>query len=805
MRTIELEDALTMKVPIATYRIQFNPEFGFRDALAIVDYLADLGGPWLYASPIFAARRGSLHGYDIIDPNRLNPELGSEGDFDELIDRLREKKMGWLQDTVPNHMAYTGENSLLADFFELGKESVFASFFDIYRDYSANALSGRLAAPFLGDRLNSCLERGEIRPVLRNGTLGVAYYELFFPLRLSSYALLDPGSPDSSVSLPEEDETLLARAVRGLIDTAAASPSSNRDVRILEGKEMIRLLVDQNPEIRRFVNRRLEIMDPKKNGSDAVNSLKQLLSEQVYRLRYWKTAAREINYRRFFDINELICLRQERREVFEHTHQLLQRLVSEGKIDGLRVDHVDGLRFPGQYLRRLREACGDIYLVVEKILGPKESLRRTWPVQGTTGYEFADRVTRLFCRSDRQGLLDEIYRDFSGRKLSFDHVCRIAKGQVLKEIFEGDLFNLVESIRAAIPAEAGKSDTDTLTAAVREVLIRFPVYRTYGDKAGATGNDADLIREVFREAAADRPDLSRTLNVFRDCLLGEEKDAGGAEEGISEARAEALSRFQQLCAPLAAKGVEDTALYRFHRLGSLNEVGSDPARIGISLASFHSFLAERAETWPHGMNALSSHDSKRSEDVRARLNVLSELPDEWRFQCSVWRDLIRDKKEHYKGAEVPDANVEYLLYQTLVGAFPFELEDLGDWTARMRQYMVKACREAKEHTSWLAPDSDYEDALGRFIDRLLSEKKENRFMKAFVPFARKVGRFGVFNSLAQTLIKITAPGLPDFYQGTELFDFSLVDPDNRRPVDFVRRKMLLEEITKPPVHRLVRE
>ncbi len=798
MRTIEPEDAITMRIPNATYRIQFNPGLGFRDALAIVGYLADLGVHWIYASPIFAARRGSAHGYDVIDPNRLNPELGSEADFNELVARLQEKKMGWLQDTVPNHMAYTGENSLLADLFELGEHSAFASFFDIHWGHPAEGLSGRVAAPFLGDPLDACIKRGEIQPVLRNGTLGVAYYELFFPLRLSSYALLDPGSPDSYSPMPEEDGTLLAHAVRGLIDTAAASPSSNRDIRILEEKEMIRLLVEQNPEILRFVNRRLEIMDPKKNGSDAVASLTQLLSEQVYRLRYWKTATREINYRRFFDINELICLRQERREVFDHTHQLLKRLVSEGKIDGLRVDHVDGLRFPGQYLQNLRKACGDIYLVVEKILGPKESLLRTWPVQGTTGYEFADRVTRLFCRSDNQGLLDKIYRDFSGRKHSFDQVGRIAKRQVLKEMFAGDLFNLVESIRTAIPAEEGELEIHTLTEAVREVLIRFPVYRTYGDKAGATGNDADLIREVFRAAAADRPDLSRTLNLFRGCLLGEEKVAGGAEEEISDARAEALSRFQQLCAPLAAKGVEDTALYRFHRLGSLNEVGGDPSRIGISLVSFHSFLAERAETWPHSMNALSSHDSKRSEDVRARLNVLSELPDEWRYHCTMWRDVNRDKKGRHKGAMAPDANVEYLLYQTVVGAFPFEPEDMDEWTGRIRQYMVKACREAKEHTSWLAPDDGYEKAICRFIDRLLTKGKPNLFLADFVPFARKVARFGVFNSLAQTLIKITAPGLPDIYQGTELFDFSLVDPDNRRPVDFVRRKALLEEIRSRP-------
>jgi len=785
-----------MKIPNATYRIQFTPDFGFREALAIVDYLAELGGFWVYASPIFEARPGSLHGYDAVDPNRLNPELGSEADFDELVAALRQHEMGWLQDVVPNHLAYTGENPMMADLFALGENSAFADFFDIIWDHPSEQLSGKVSAPFLGDPLTDCLERGEIRPDLREGTLGAAYYEHFFPLRLFSYGILDPEIPDAGVRLPEEVGTEFSDALRKLVLNAAEPSSPDRDGLILEQKQTIRGLVDRHPELRRFIDRRLQSLDPKKAGPEAAASLKRLLSDQVFRLRHWRSATQEINYRRFFDINELICLRQEASAVFHHTHRLLRRLTGEEKIDGVRIDHIDGLRNPAGYLGRLREACPDVYIAVEKILGPEEPLPSSWPVQGATGYEFADKVTRLFCPWDRQEQISVVYQDFSGRKELFADVCRSAKKQMLQEVFAGDLANLVDRLCAAGKEASKKASLapDILSAAAAELLARFPVYRTYAGEAGAAGDDAGLIRQITEEAAAERPALAPALRIAGGILLAE--DETGSLPGVSDfARGEAAARFQQLCAPLAAKGVEDTALYRYHRLVSLNEVGGDPFRIGISRSSFYAFLADRSENWPHAINALSTHDTKRSEDVRSRINVLSEIPDDWRLRCETWRKINRTKKESSNGIDVPGPNTEYLLYQTLVGSFSFDPEDLEEYGNRIRNYMVKAVREAKEHTSWLSPDTGYEEALGRFVDRLLfSSEKDDPFMADFLPFAKMVSRFGVYNSLSQTLIKFTAPGVPDVYQGTELFDFSLVDPDNRREVDFVRRKKLLKEI-----------
>lgn len=787
-------------IPPATYRVQFTPDFRFRDALGIVEYLSALGGFWLYASPVFAARPGSTHGYDVLNPNRFNPELGTEADFNELVARLQDQHMGWLQDAVPNHMAYSGANPMLADLFALGDKSAFAPYFDIWWNHPAEGLSGRVAAPLLGDELDRCLERGEIRPVLQNGILGVVYFEHFFPLRLSHYALLEPASQDAEMGWPPQLRDMWARSVRDIVENAQAPPSSDRDARVGEARDRIIRLMKQHPEVRRLVEARLKGLDPQDGNPEAVAALKGLLLEQVYALRHWRSAGEEINYRRFFDINELICLRQERPQVFDHTHRLLIRLILENKINGLRIDHIDGLCDPARYLHRLRKACGDIYLVVEKILAEDEALPPLWPVEGTSGYEFCERVTRLFCRRDAKEPLSALYEDFSGRHESFAEICRSAKKQVLEESFAGDLANLVQSVRMAAAEQAGQDqgvNEKALRDATVELLMRFPVYRTYADPTGLSDADERLIGRILQEASHQRPDLVPALDVVGSCFFGE--PGGHDEGGPSAIRFRAVSRFQKLCAPLAAKGIEDTALYRHVRLISLNEVGGDPDEMGISPSSFHAFLTERKRLWPHTLNALSTHDSKRSEDVRARINVLSEIPDEWRLHCTAWRELNRNKKPVYHGTSVPDPNVEYLLYQTLVGTFPFDPSTLKEYGPRIQDYMVKAVRESKMHTSWRSPDAGYEQALGRFVRRLLfPDAKDTAFMRDFIPFVNKVARLGVYNSLAQTLIKITAPGVPDFYQGTELFDFSLVDPDNRRPVDFQYRSRLLKAIQDEP-------
>lgn len=782
-----------MRIPEATYRIQFTPEFGFKDAMGIVDYLYDLGGPWIYASPIFAARKGSAHGYDVVDPGRLNPALGTDADFDELIGRLENKDMYWIQDIVPNHMAYSGENPMLADLFELGRTSRFFDHFDIWWNHPAEAINGRVAAPFLGDRLRRCLERGEIRPVLRSGTLGVVYYEHFFPMRLVHYDMLDPSVPETKSPSMSGAKDRLTQAVRDVVDSSGKTYSSKRDHRIRRAKATIHRLWKEAPEVREFIRIRLKKIDPETGGPDAGIGLGRLLSKQVYCLRPWQSASREINYRRFFDINELICLRQERPEVFEHSHRLLKRLINQGRIHGVRVDHIDGLCDPHAYLKRLRGLGRDLYLVVEKILTSDEQLPLSWPVEGTSGYEFSDRVTRLFCHPDATEKLTALYEMFSGRKRSFEDVCRAAKRQLLRESFAGDLDNLVRSIRAeSIRSGLGAAtDPQALEAALTELLSRFPVYRTYLQGPGIRDGQRRLIETLVQDIVAERPDLTVALQLIRNCLL---------KGAASKAPSPAVSRFQALSAPLTAKGVEDTALYRFVRLISLNDVGGMPDPMNISLNAFHDFLTERMKAWPHTMNTLSTHDSKRSEDVRARVNVLSEIPDEWHRRCAGWRTLNRGEKRFHEGQAVPGGNVEYLLYQTLVGTFPFNPSpNLEDYENRIHRYMIKAVREAKEHTSWHSPDTGYEEALGRFIRRLLRPKvREGSFLADFEPFAEKVARFGAYNALSQTVIKITAPGVPDIYQGNEVFDFSLVDPDNRRPVDFGYRKRLLREFRLRP-------
>jgi len=791
-----------MKIPNATYRIQFGPAFTFKDAHKIVDYLAALGVHWIYASPIFKARRGSLHGYDVTDANRLNPEIGSRSDFSRLQQALRRHGMGWLQDTVPNHMAYSGENPLLADLFALDEKAVSDGYFDIWWSGAGPAGRRRLAAPFLGDSLAACLEKKEIRPVLRQGILGVQYYAHFFPLRLESYGILTP--PPGILNARSSSAWPSSAAYAPLSDTVATLQrcaerpfSAARDGRIAKAREKLHSLMENRPDIRTWVHRCLENYDPVQGGADAADALKKLLGAQVFELRWWQTAARDINYRRFFDINELISLRQELPSVFEHTHRGLRTLLQKGLIDGLRVDHVDGLRDPAAYLRSLRRVCGGIYLVVEKILGPRETLPSSWPVQGTTGYEFADRLTRLFCRADRQNALDRICRAFTGREDSFETVCSAARRQVLAECFGGELAHLVQLTQKAAAASyaAPAGGAAALRRALRQLLIRFPVYRTYAAGGAADQGDAALIQSIAEAAGHRHPRRAPALAFVRDCLVGNGPHAACGSLPNADCE-EIAARFQQLCAPLAAKGVEDTALYRYHRLTALNEVGGDPRRAGISRAAFHTFMAQRTADWPQAMNGLSSHDSKRSEDVRARISVLSEMPAEWERQCASWRDMNRGCKAICGDRRVPDAGTEYFLYQTLVGTLPLARRDMQAYRERMRGYMVKAAREAKEKTSWRRPRQAYENALSGFVDRLLTDDDGNRFLRVLTPFVHKIGFYGTLNSLSQTLIKTTAPGIPDIYQGTEVLNFSLVDPDNRRPVDFAYRRRLLQKIQK---------
>lgn len=777
-----------MQIPVATYRLQFHAGFGFADAAGMIDYLADLGISHIYASPIFEARQGSRHGYDVINPSALNPELGGMPGFQELTRRLHARKMGWLQDIVPNHMAFDYHNRLLMDVFEYGPRSLYYGWFDIDWNHPCRNLSGRLMAPFLDRHYVQCLKDGEIR--LNYGAEGftVSYFDWKFPLRMESYLPLLTFHLErirSRLGGEHPDYIIYNEILEDLEGLSLPDRLNGRQDEFVQVKRNLFDLYDGNPLIRRCIRETLERFN---SGREDSRLLHRLLKQQVYGLRYWKTAAEEINYRRFFDINELICLRQENQAVFDHTHELLGRLVQEKAVSGIRVDHIDGLADPLAYLNRLRAKMGDVYLLVEKILGTGENLPGNWPVQGTTGYEFGNWVNGLFIRTENERLLTRLYVRFSGIADSFDQLVCASKKKGLLSRFEGDLDNLTRKLKFAFSWDRYGMDSTIprLKQSLAEVISRFPVYRTYIGKENASEQDRTVLQSALSSAVLHRPELRHELMFLERVLMGELDDAvpaGNDESG--RRRRQILSGFQQLTAPLAAKGLEDTALYLYNRLISLNEVGGDPGRFGCKPIDFHDFIQKRAKLWPYAMNSTATHDSKRGEDVRARINVLSEIPVEWEKQLEAWHKINRGLKKQINGMAVPEANIEYFLYQTLIGVWP--VEDLGladNIGKRMEDYMVKAVREAKAHTSWVAPDADYEAGLIGFVRKLISPSFENRFMELFLPFCRKVAWFGVFNSLSQCLIKITAPGMPDFYRGTEEFDLTLVDPDNRRPLDY---------------------
>ncbi len=745
-----------MRIPKATYRVQLNAAFNFQQLTNALDYLAILGISDLYASPIFKARRGSTHGYDGVDPEQLNPELGSEADWNALNERRRSLNLGWLQDIVPNHMAYSAENPRIRELLENGPTSDVSDFFDIIWDHPRQELNGRLSAPFLGTPLDQCLEKGEIGLRYEAGGLYFAYHEHRFPLALKSYPQV----------LAENME-------------------------ISRTKEKLRTRYEASPDFRQRLARRLAYF----NAAAQRPALARLLAQQCFHLDHWQHAARAINYRRFFSINDLIAVRQESPGVFEQTHGLIRRMSREGLFTGLRVDHIDGLLTPGSYLQALRAACGDGYLVVEKIVSADETLPDNWPIQGTTGYEFAAHLDRLFTCGDHQERLDAVCAEFCGDAPDFDAVTQRSKTEVLNAYFLGDLDNLAAKFKALAPFAA--DPTDDLAAALGLIVVRMPVYRTYRSDGGRYEQDNEFLRHAVAAAVEAFPDLTPTLvRLDRFMRAPVENDELRTPEAIAEEapRRSAMGAFEQLCAAMAAKGVEDTALYRFHRLAALNEVGADPGRFGESREAFHQFILRRRQRFPHALNALSTHDSKRSGDVRARLSVLAEMPDLWAARVRAWRELNRRPRPTGKTVHRTDPAMTYLLYQTLAATCPAGRSGWPDYVERIVAYMLKAAREAKHFTDWGRPDPAYESGLEDFIRGSLDPEGNEAFLADCRTFAQRVAFFGGINSLAQTLIQLTAPGVPDIYQGTELVNDSLVDPDNRRPVDYPARRRMLAEV-----------
>ncbi|MGO9572182.1 MAG: malto-oligosyltrehalose synthase [Desulfomonilaceae bacterium] len=788
-----------MITPTATYRIQFTPFFGFQALRKIVPYLAELGISDIYASPVFKARSGSLHGYDVVDPTQLNPELGAEEDFAVLAEEVKRNDLGWIQDVVPNHMAYTFENKLLMDLLENGQGSKYFPFFDIDWEHHYENLKGQILAPFLGRFYGESLEDAEI--ILDYGPQGltVRYYDVAFPVRVQSYPnVFSRGLASLRNRLGEDHPDFIKLlGVLYILKTFASQEAvGDRYVEIRFIKRMLWEAYSRNNDIKEMVDENIQAINGSPGKPESFNLLDDLLSGQLFKLSYWKVATKEINYRRFFNINELISLRVQDEAVFDHTHKYVLQLIQEGTVSGLRIDHVDGLYDPGRYLKRLRAKAPETFMVVEKILGPEEDLCNDWPVQGTTGYDFMNYVNGLFCERKNQRTLDRIWFTLTGSTRRFADLLREKKRLIIVEHMAGDVNNLAQLVKTISSRDRHGSDITMfgLRRAILEVLAAFPVYRTYINDRVVSESDRSYIEQAVDRATAANPALIHEFKFIRRFLLlnfPEYMDEQEKSEWLKFAM-----RFQQYTGPLMAKGLEDTALYVYNKLISLNEVGGRPDRFGCLVKEFHSFNRKRQTQWPYSFNATSTHDTKRGEDVRARINVLSEIPREWERNVRNWSRINKGRKIRVRDMYVPDKNDEYFLYQTLLGAFPFRDAELPEFVERIKEYIIKAVREAKVHTEWIKPDVAYESAYLAFLEKILDPSEENAFLREFLPFQREIAHYGVLNSLSQALIKITSPGIPDFYQGTELWDLNLVDPDNRRPINFEHRIALLENIRR---------
>ncbi len=788
-----------MRVPTATYRIQFNPSSGFRTAGKIVSYLADLGISDIYASPIFRARKGSTHGYDVVDPNQLNPDLGEPADLEFLRAEIKKHDMGWLQDVVPNHMAFDRENQLLMDVLEQGESSKYFHFFDIVWDHPYTSMKGRLLAPFLGRFYGVSLEGREIKLKYGPDGLTVVYGRLRLPLRIESYLnVLTLKLSALKRRLGQENPDF--SKLLGILYVLKTLPSSEEPQERYDQTNFIKRtlweLYSNNQDIKKFLDTNIRAFNGIKGSPETFNLLDDLLVQQFFRLSYWKVATEEIDYRRFFSINELICIRVEDKDVFDQTHKLIFQLMENGIISGLRIDHVDGLYDPTAYLQRLRERSPETYIIVEKILNASESLPHYWPVQGTTGYDFTNYVNGLFCKKQNEREFNKIYSTVAGLTTPYHDLLREKRQLIIQEDMAGDVDNLAHLVKEIASLDRHGSDITlyALRRALTGILAVFPVYRTYINPTVFSESDREYIRQAVDSAKLNNPALLNELMFIQRFLLLDFPEYLSGEDRHRWLKF--IMRFQQLTGPLMAKGFEDTTLYVYNRLLSLNEVGGRPDQFGCSIEEFHDFNARRRNMWPHSLNATSTHDTKRGEDVRARMNILTELPTDWKRHLVNWTRMNKGKKKRVGGTQVPDKNDEYFLYQTLVGAFPFDESEYPQFVTRLKQYVIKAVREAKVHTGWLQPDTEYEDAYISFVEEILKPSDSNAFLKDFIPFRKRISHYGIFNSLSQVLIKITSPGVPDFYQGTELWDLNLVDPDNRRPVDFNKRKSLLRDIKK---------
>jgi (1->4)-alpha-D-glucan 1-alpha-D-glucosylmutase len=833
------------RLPASTYRLQFHAGFTFRAAGSLVAYLQDLGVSDCYASPYLKARAGSKHGYDISDHQLLNPEIGADEDYDTWVQALQQSGIGQILDIVPNHMGIVGnENEWWNDVLENGPCSRHAGFFDIdWRPIKID-LRDKVLLGILGDPYGKVLESGQLTLGYETGTFAIHYFQHRFPVAPESalsflrlrFDELEQTLGKESAEVTEYQSILTAL---GHLPPRSESNPLKIDERYREKeviKRRLQTLTDASGAIREFILQNLAIINGNKNEPHSFDLLDDLLNHQAYRLAFWKVAADEINYRRFFDVNELAALGMEKPDVFEGAHRLILRLLAERKVTGVRLDHPDGLYDPRQYFERLQrhyvvetarrliaaealpitvadlgklqaalcdrqakagKAFRPLYVVAEKILGQEEPIPEDWPIHGTTGYEFLNQLNGLFVDAGQKALFSRIYQRWTGMDANYRSHVYEQKFLILQVSLAGELHMLARQLDRLSEKNRWSRDftLNSLRHALREIIACFPVYRSYITDE-VPPRDHVYVESAVRQAKRRNPALSSSIFDFvRDMLLLRYPDAADETDRAEQRRF--VGKFQQVTAPVMAKGVEDTLFYVFNRLLSLNEVGGDPARFGVSPTELHAFFLERQGLWPHALSATSTHDTKRSEEVRARLNVLSELPRDWQAALSRWKRLNERHRVHLESGDAPSRNDEYHLYQTLIGAWPLgapSQQEHAKFVGRICQYMGKAVHEAKVHSSWINPNPAYDDAVQQFVARILDEKINGRFLADMRAFLARIQHLGLFNSLAQTLLKLTAPGVPDVYQGTELWDFSLVDPDNRRPVDYDRRRLLLAEL-----------
>jgi (1->4)-alpha-D-glucan 1-alpha-D-glucosylmutase len=792
-------------IPRATYRLQLHREFTFDDATATLPYLKSLGISHVYASPFLKARKGSTHGYDIIDHNVINPELGGEEALDRFSSALKHNDLGLILDFVPNHMGvHFADNAWWLDVLEWGQGSPYAEFFDIAWELLPYRSKGGILLPILGSSYGDALNKGdiELRYEPSEGSFSTWYFEHRLPIAPERYseilrmvvanakaeespagkAILDLSKHYTGLRRPSRDEAPTFKTALSLINGAAAL--------IAEGLDAYRA----GPE--RPVQ---------------TQALHSLLERQHYQLGHWRLATSEINYRRFFDVNSLAGLRVENQETFDGIHALVRKLIADGKLQGLRLDHIDGLRDPAQYCLRLQRLIRDargpsrepFYLLIEKILGENEKLPKLPGVHGTTGYEWLNVITRWLLEGKGLEDLDETWRQVSNIAPNFEPVLKAAKQRVLETLLASE-FTVLARLLARI-ANGHYSTRDFSADSLRQVLelyvIHFPVYRTYITSTGPSASDRKLIEETIEKARFEWFGADEGIFDFlRDVLTLDLANPARAAHGRTRIRRFAF-KAQQFTGPMMAKSLEDTAFYRFHRLLALNEVGGDAAASQLQTPDFHALMQARIKDFPHNMTATATHDTKRGEDVRTRILALSELPGEWTSLVGRWKSLNARHVRTEDALRAPSPAFEYMLYQALIGAWPEQINDA--FVERMRTYAVKAAREAKMETSWLNPHESYEQGVGIFLDKILDASQSAEFLESFGAFAKRTSLLGALNSLSQVTLKAMMPGVPDFYQGTEFWDYSLVDPDNRRPVDFTQREDALIDAGRPDWRSLI--